>query len=121
MSTSKNGNESVQASAPDETREKGLRSQVQEGACAAVMQGSGETYLSAFALLLHSTPFQIGLLAAVPPIIGTIAQLLSVKVLDRVQSRKPLILVGASGRAPASLPWFVLLMLFPGYGLWLRL
>ena len=105
----------------DAAREKGLRSQVQEGACAAVMQGSGETYLSAFALLLHSTPFQIGLLAAVPPIIGTIAQLLSVKVLDRVHSRKPLILLGAAGQALAWLPLFVLPMLFPGYGSWLLL
>jgi MFS family permease len=122
METSKNGNESiVQTSAQDETREKGLRSQVQEGACAAVMQGSGETYLSAFALLLHSTPFQIGLLAAVPPIIGTLSQLLSVKVLDRVQSRKPLILIGAAGQALAWLPLLVLPMLFPGYGSWLLL
>ena len=88
-------------SGQDEAQGKSLRSQVQEGACAAVMQGSGETYLSAFALLLHSTPFQIGLLAAVPPIIGTVAQLFSVKVLDRVRSRKPVILVGAAGQALA--------------------
>ena len=102
-------------------QERGLRSQVQEGACAAVMQGSGETYLSAFALLLHSTPFQIGLLAAVPPIAGTVAQLVSVKVLDRVQSRKSIILVGAAGQALAWLPLFALPMLVPSYGSWLLL
>lgn len=122
MGTSRNGNEVTgDPSNPDAVRERGLRSQVQEGACAAVMQGSGETYLSAFALLLHSTPFQIGLLAAVPPIIGTITQLLSVKVLERIQARKPLILAGAAGQAVAWLPLFVLPMLFPGYGPWLLL
>jgi MFS family permease len=108
---------------PDQgaAREKGLRCQVQEGACAAVMQGSGETYLSAFALLLHSTPFQIGLLAAVPPLIGTAAQLFSVKVVDRIQSRKRLILIGATGQALAWAPLFALPMLFPAYGSWLLL
>jgi MFS family permease len=106
---------------PDEGHQKSLRGQVREGASAAVMQGSGETYLSAFALLLHATPFQIGLLAAVPPIIGTAAQLLSVKVLDRVKSRKPLILFGAAGQALAWLPLFFLPMLFPSYGAWLLL
>ncbi|MDQ6735448.1 MAG: MFS transporter [Nitrospirota bacterium] len=105
----------------DENRQKSLAGQVREGASAAVMQGSGETYLSAFALLLQATPFQIGLLAAVPPIIGTAAQLLSVKVLDRVKSRKPLILFGAAGQALAWLPLFFLPMLFPSYGAWLLL
>ena len=122
MSTSKNGNAPIaDTSSQDVAREKGLRSQVQEGACAAVMQGSGETYLSAFALLLHSTSFQIGLLAAVPPIIGTVAQLVSVKVLDRMQSRKPVILIGAAGQALAWFPLFVLPMLFPEHGAWLLL
>jgi len=77
----------LQRESQDEGHQKSLRSQVREGASAAVMQGSGETYLSAFALLLHATPYQIGLLAAVPPIVGTAAQLLSVKVLDRAKSR----------------------------------
>lgn len=105
----------------DESREKSLGSQVREGASAAVMQGSGETYLSAFALLLQATPFQIGLLAAVPPIVGTAAQLLSVKVLDHVKARKPLILFGAAGQALAWLPLFFLPILFPSYGAWLLL
>jgi MFS family permease len=121
MTSSKNGSEQRDDIGRDTAQEKSLRSQVHEGACAAVMQGSGETYLSAFALMLQSTPFQIGLLAAVPPIIGTIAQLFSVKVLDRVQARKPVILVGAAGQALAWLPLFVLPMLFPGYGSWLLL
>lgn len=105
----------------EESRQKSLASQVREGASTAVMQGSGETYLSAFALLLQATPFQIGLLAAVPPLLGTAAQLLSVKVLDRVTARKPLIVFGAAGQSLAWLPLFFLPMLFPSYGAWLLL
>ncbi len=46
------------------------------------MLGGGENYLSAFALLLHASAFQIGLLSAPPQLIGTVAQLLSVKALS---------------------------------------
>lgn len=98
-----------------------LRDQVKEGACSAMMQGSGESYLSAFALHLHATPFQIGLLAALPPIIGTCSQLLSVNVLDRIHVRKPLIVGGAAAQALAWLPVFLLPVLFPASGAWLLL
>src|SRR5579884_393997 len=98
-----------------------LADQVKEGACSAMMQGSGESYLSAFALHLHASPFQIGLLSALPPVIGTCSQLLSVKVLDRLQARKPLILHGAAAQALAWVPVFLLPFLFPGYGPWLLL
>jgi len=74
----------VEESSSDEHRRTGQQDQVREGACTAVMQGAGETYVSAFALLLHATPFQIGLLSAVPPVVGTWSQLLSVKLLDRL-------------------------------------
>src|SRR6476660_3430310 len=90
---------------PDrEKHESVLSSQVREGAASAVMQGAGETYLSAFALLLHATPFQIGLLSAVPPVVGTWSQLLSVKLLDRLPIRKPLIVAGAAAQAATWLP-----------------
>ena len=85
------------------------------------MQGAGETYLSAFALLLHATPLQIGLLSAVPPVVGTWSQLLSVKLLDRLCLRKPLIVAGAVGQAAAWLPLLVLPAVFPSYGSWLVL
>ncbi|WP_447978848.1 MFS transporter [Candidatus Nitrospira bockiana] len=104
-----------------EPKAQALRDQVHEGACSAVMQGGGESYLSAFALLLHATPFQIGLLSALPPIIGTWSQLLSVKVLDRIHARKPLIVVGAAAQAVAWAPLFFLPLLFPSFGPWLLL
>lgn len=104
-----------------EASDNGLRYQVREGALCSVMSGGGETYLSAFALLLHANPFQIALLAALPQIVGTGSQLLSVKVLQRRKARKPLILIGAAGQAIAWLPLFILPMLFPTQAAWLLL
>ena len=83
------------------------------------MQGGGENYLSAFALLLHATAFQIGLLSALPQLVGTWAQLLSVKVLNRFQHRKGIILAGAAGQAALWLPLLMLPLLFPEEGPWL--
>ena len=99
----------------------GLQNQVREGAFCAMMSGGGETYLSAFALLLHANAVQIGLLAALPSIIGTGSQLMSVKILDRIKARKPLILAGAVGQAVSWFPLFVLSMLFPSQATWLLL
>ncbi|HEX3204324.1 MAG TPA: MFS transporter, partial [Nitrospiraceae bacterium] len=77
--------------------------------------------MSAFALLLHATPFQIGLLSALPPVVGTWSQLLSVKLLDRLPIRKPLIVAGAAAQAATWLPLLLLPLLFPSYGSWLVL
>jgi MFS family permease len=101
--------------------QNGLRYQTREGAFCAMMQGGGETYLSAFALLLHANPFQLGLLAALPPLLGTCSQLLSVKILDRIRARRPLILTGAVTQAASWLPLFVLPALFPEQAIWLFL
>jgi MFS family permease len=100
-------------SSKDET---GLRYQTREGAFCAVMQGGGETYLSAFALLFQANAFQLGLLSALPPLVGTCSQLLSIKILSEIKARRPLILTGAIGQAAAWLPVFILPLLFPTHG-----
>jgi MFS family permease len=83
------------------------------------MQGGGETYLSAFALLFHANAVHLGLLSALPPLIGMCSQLLSVKVLDRIRARRPLILVGALGQALTWLPICFLPFIFPAHAAWL--
>ena len=83
------------------------------------MQGSGDNYLSAFALLLHASPFHIGLLSAMPQLVGTWAQLLAVSVLTRWPRRRTLILTGTATQAFMWLPLLTLPLLWPGYGPWL--
>ncbi|MDE3243404.1 MAG: MFS transporter [Nitrospirota bacterium] len=104
-----------QSHAREQSRHAGLR----DGAFYAAVQGGGENYLSAFALLLHATPFQIGLLSALPQLVGTWAQLFSVKVLNRVRHRKTIILAGACSQTLFWLPLLALPLLFPAHGAWI--
>ena len=89
------------SSLPPSASERGLRYGLRDGACQAVTQGSGEQYLSAFALLLHASPFQLSVLSALPQLIGTGAQLISVKLLQWFPNRKALISAGTVGQALA--------------------
>jgi MFS family permease len=99
----------------ERSRRYGLR----DGACQAITQGSGEQYLSAFALLLHASPFQLSLLSALPQLIGTGAQIASVKLLRWFPDRKTLIRTGTIGQALAWIPIVLLPLLFQEYGPWL--
>ena len=100
-------------------REPSRRYGLRDGACQAITQGSGEQYLSAFALLLGANPFQLSILSALPQLIGTGAQLASVKLLRWFPDRKALIRVGTAGQALSWLPILLLPLLFPTSGPWL--
>ena len=102
-----------------QARERSRRYGIRDGAFQAVAQGGGENFLSAFAILLHATPFQVGLLSALPQLVGTWAQLLAVKTLNRVRHRKTLILAGAIGQTVLWLPLLALPLLFAEQGPWL--
>ena len=110
---------SVRESVEQELREPSRRYGLRDGACQAVTQGSGEQYLSAFALLLGASPFQLSVLSALPQLIGTGAQVASVKLLRWFPDRKTLIRVGTAGQALAWLPIVMLPLLFPSSGPWL--
>ena len=104
---------------PQSAGERGRLYGLRDGACQAVTQGSGEQYLSAFALLLHASPFQLSVLSALPQLIGTGAQLASVKLLQWFPDRKALISVGTIGQALAWIPIVLLPLLLPQWGPWL--
>jgi MFS family permease len=106
-------------SVEQDLREPGRRYGLRDGACQAITQGSGEQYLSAFALLLGASPFQLSVLSALPQLIGTGAQLASVKLLRWFPDRKSLIRVGTAGQALSWIPILLLPFLFPGSGPWL--
>ena len=93
--------------------EKSLRHSVKDATAYAVMMGVGETYLSAFALFLKASTPQIGLLASLPPLLGSLAQILSAWLGRLAGRRKPIILAGAGLQAFAWLPISLLPLLFP--------
>lgn len=103
------------ASAQASGRQFGLR----DGIFQATTQGAGEQYLSAFALMLYATPFQLSLLSALPQLLGTWAQFVSVKVSHWFPHRKAHVLWGIIGQSIAWLPILVFPLLFPQWGPWL--
>ena len=109
---------SLPKSVEQDLREPSRRYGLRDGACQAITQGSGEQYLSAFALLLGAGPFQLSVLSALPQLIGTGAQLASVKLLRWFPDRKALIRMGTAGQALSWLPILVLPFLFPESGPW---
>lgn len=93
-----------------------LNHSVRDGCFHAVMLGAGEAYLAAFAVFLGSGSLIIGLLASLPLLVGSLAQLGAVRFLDRAPRRKPFVTVPAFAQA---LTWIPLLLgpyLFPEEG-----
>ncbi|HSN03952.1 MAG TPA: MFS transporter [Nitrospira sp.] len=99
--------------------ESGKRFGLRDGVFQAVTQGSGEQYLSAFALLMHATPFHLSLLSALPQLLGTGAQLLSVHVAHWFSHRTALVRWGIIGQSLAWIPILTLPLLFPEWAPWL--
>src|SRR5690606_29390203 len=97
--------------AKDPVVDRALRHSVRDGMAFSVSAGGGETYFSAFALFLGATAPQVALLTTLPPLIGSLAQLVSAWA-GRYASRKRLVLVGAGLQAFTWLPLVTLPYLF---------
>ncbi len=100
-------------------QESGRRFGIRDGMFQAVAQGGGEHYLSAFALLLSATPFQLSILSAIPQLLGTWAQLVSVKVSHWFPSRASQVYWGIIGQSVSWIPILTLPLLWPEHGPWL--
>lgn len=96
-----------------EQTEKSLRHSLKDAGAYATMIGIGETYFSAFALSLHATTQQIGVLASVPAMLASFVQFLSAWVGKRTGHRKALVLAGATVQALALIPIALLPFFFP--------
>jgi MFS family permease len=94
-------------------KETSLQHSMKDAAAYAVMMGVGETYLSAFALFLKASTPQIGLLASLPPLLGSFAQILSAALGRMTGQRKSIIVAGAGLQASAWVPIAILPLLFP--------
>ncbi|MCZ6890162.1 MAG: MFS transporter [Gammaproteobacteria bacterium] len=106
---------------PDPTIQKSLRHSIYDGVAYSVMTGGGESYFSAYALLLRATTPQIGALASVPPLLASWMQLVSAWVGRRTGQRRNIIVFGALVQASALIPIIVLPAVFPDYAVELLL
>ncbi|HLA74345.1 MAG TPA: MFS transporter [Gammaproteobacteria bacterium] len=95
--------------------ERSLQHSVRDGAFYSLMSGGGETYLSAYALFLKATTTQIALLAALPPLLGSFAQLFSAWFGKRIGRRKGIIMAGVILQALMWWPMIWLPYFFPAH------
>jgi MFS family permease len=83
----------------EERVEKGIKASLhastRDGISHAVMLGAGETYLGPFGIFLQATALQIGILASLPQLFGAVMQWASAQAMDRIRSRRRVIVTGA--------------------------
>lgn len=101
----------------NEQTNQSLRYSLRDGVAHSVMSGSGESFFSAFALYFKATTAQIGLLAALPPLLASFAQLLSAWLGRVTGQRKTIILFGAGLQACMLIPLALLPILFPDHAI----
>lgn len=89
---------------------------VREGAAWSFMYGFGEVYVAPFALFLQAGNRAMAFLGTVPIILGALAQLLGVSLVDRMGRRLPLILLGVAAQAISYLLVFLFPLFFPAIG-----
>lgn len=72
-----------------------LRAAVRDAVWFSVMLGAAESYFGAFGIYLKANALQLAFLAAAPPFIGSLCQLLGVRLMERVTSRRRLVVAFA--------------------------
>lgn len=106
-------------SARTDTNESCRRFGIRDGLLHAIAQGGAEQYLSAFALLFHATPFQLSILSAIPQLLGTWAQLVSVKLSHWFPNQVSHVFWAIIGQSLSWVPILILPILWPEHGPWL--
>lgn len=101
----------------DARTQRSLQCAIRENSASSVMGGAGETYFSAYALLLKATNAQIALIAAVPTLLGSFVQLIAAWISHKTGQRKSLIIAGQVMQAAVWLPMIWLPFFFPAHAL----
>lgn len=105
------------ALARDPQTDRSLRHSLWDGVWFSTMIGTAESYFSAFAILLRASAAQIGVLAAVPPLLASFTQLASAWFGRRLDARRSLIVAGALLQSATLLPLALLPLWLPEHAL----
>lgn len=107
----------VKEMSESERIESTLKDSIRDGKSWGVMNGFGTSYLAAFGVFLGATPFQLGMLASVPQLLASMSQLLVVRAVRALGSRKRLMVL--SSAVQGSMWVGAALMAFFGAPVWL--
>ena len=93
---------------------RGMRAGIIEGVLATASDNIAAPFLSLYALSLGATKTQIGLVTALPALLGSVHQLPAALLTDRFRRRRLLMLIGTIGLRPTWLLVPLLALWFPG-------
>lgn len=109
----------------DKQLENTKKHSIVDGAGASIMAGAGEQYVIPYAVALGASAPQVGLLSTIPSFFGSVSQLLGLKLLEQIKSRKKVLLAGVLLQTLILIPLFIipfltksttlLILLFCGY------
>ncbi|MBN2420242.1 MAG: MFS transporter [Deltaproteobacteria bacterium] len=81
-----------------------MKASINDGMSHAVMMGCGETYFNVFSIFLKATTLQVGLISTLPQFFGAVMQWVGAINLDRIRSRRRLVVTGAFVQALSLAP-----------------
>ncbi len=93
-------------------RKKSLDYSIKDGMGYSAMVGFGENYFPAYGIALKANNTEIALLSSVSHLIGSSFQLWSAKIVDKLKSRKKVILFSAIMQALTFLPTLIIPFIF---------
>jgi MFS family permease len=89
-------------------KQKSLKFSIIEGAFASAMTGFTQDYFTPFLLVLGGTVQQIGLLSALPNVAASIMQINSARIVERLGSRKKMVIIFVLLQALSLIPIIIL-------------
>ena len=92
----------------EEQKKKSLKYSIGDGVTTSIMDGTGSSYISPFAIALGASNTQIGFLSSIPGLFSPLSQLITVRLLPKFHSRKKVVLTVVLLQA---LTWLPILLL----------
>ncbi len=99
-----------------EQKKKSLKYSIADGSAHAAMEGFGKSYIIPFALALKASTTMVGVISSLPELVGSLFQLTSTALVDKIKSRKAIIVFCAFLQAILWLPLFFIPLVFQAYG-----
>ncbi len=100
----------------DKKLKDSLKISIKEGSAYAVMDGLGNAYISPYAIAMNASNSQIGLLSALPNLIAPLAQLGTIKAMEKIDSRRKIVITAVVLQAMMWLPILLIPFFFLKYG-----
>jgi len=103
------------------TVERSLGASIKDGAAYNVMVGLGELYVGACAISVGASDTLVALITTIPLFLGSCAQTITPRLIDRTGRRRRWYMIGSIGQALTWIPMIAAVFVGKAFGFWLLL